>query len=70
MTVKNAMIIGGLNIDRNRITSVKLAPALPMISAMIAPKDIPFSASAALSGITASARIYNGNAYNGRDGNG
>ena len=57
ITNKKAIIIGLLNIDLSRITSVRLAPALPMINAIIAPIPIPFAAKAADSGITASARI-------------
>ena len=56
--VKNAMIIGFLNIDFNNITSVKLAPALPIINAITAPRPMPFAAKAALKGMTASALIY------------
>lgn len=44
----------------SKITSVKLAPALPIISAITAPSPIPFAANAALNGITVSARMYSG----------
>ena len=60
MTIRNAAIIWFLKIDFSKITSVRLAPALPIIRAMTAPKLIPLAAKAALSGITASARIYKG----------
>ena len=57
MTVRKAMSIWFLNIDLSKMTSVKLAPALPMIKVIIAPNPMPLAASAALRGITASARI-------------
>lgn len=57
ITNKNAAIILFLKIDFKRITSVKLAPALPIIKAITAPSPIPFVTSAALRGITASALI-------------
>ncbi len=43
ITVRKATIIGILNIDLSSITSVKLAPALPIIKAINAPVPIPFS---------------------------
>ena len=49
-----------LNSDFNNITSVKLAPALPMISAIKGPNAMPFAIRAALNGITASALMYKG----------
>ena len=60
ITVRKATIIGILNIDLSSITSVKLAPALPIIKAINAPRPIPLVISTYASGITASARIYNG----------
>ena len=52
ITVRKAAIIGVLNMDLSRITSVRLAPALPMISAMTAPIPIPLPSSTDASGIT------------------
>ena len=60
ITNKKAAIILFLKIDLRRITSVRLAPALPMINAITAPSPIPLVTSAALKGITASALIYRG----------
>ena len=60
ITVRNATIIGILNMDLSKMTSVKLAPALPIISAINAPSPIPLAISTDASGITASARIYRG----------
>lgn len=52
--------MGILNIDLSNITSVRLAPALPIIKAIKAPRPIPLVIRTDASGITASARIYSG----------
>ncbi|MNJ80994.1 hypothetical protein D3C77_795950 [compost metagenome] len=57
ITVRNARIMGVLNIDLSRITSVRLAPALPMMRDMTAPMPMPLSSNTDARGITASARI-------------
>ncbi|MNN96350.1 hypothetical protein D3C81_2153190 [compost metagenome] len=60
ITVRNAAIKGVLNIDLSSITSVRLAPALPIIRAITAPVPMPLSIKTDANGITASARIYKG----------
>ena len=57
ITIRKAIIIGVRNIDFSKITSVKLAPALPMMSAITAPIPMPLVINTEARGITASARI-------------
>ena len=57
MTVRKAAIIWFLKIDLSKMTSVKLAPALPIINAITDPSAMPFCTKAALNGMTASARM-------------
>src|SRR5699024_4235144 len=60
MTAKNAARSFRVNKERSRISSVRLDPALPIISASTVPAPTPLDIRAAARGMTASARIYNG----------
>ncbi len=59
-TTRKAIINFVVNMDFKRITSGRLAPALPIINAITAPIPIPFATKAALKGINVTARRYKG----------